>query len=242
GIGGEAKPGGQTTPFALDTGAKNVAAILPSASLTVLADKMLQVRASDKVATLTDATNTVASTEDSSAAVGSGVPVLTNTGGGEQIAGPTATLSAHSPQFADELVDQVGRVRVLGRGGAPEQVRVTLEPEDLGTIDLRLRVDSQNQVHLLITTETEAARDLLHQQMPQLRESLARHDMGFGDVTVQVGDQQAGTQGGAAQWGQQGQAQEGGIGRGADPVVVSEQPEPPRGVVSAAEGVVNIMV
>ena len=130
-------------------------------------------------------------------------------GGGVQAGGkggttplPTlsSSLSAHAPNFADELIERVGRIRVLSRGGgAEQQVRITLIPEELGTLDLRLRVDAQNQVHLLITAENEAARDLMNRQMSQLREALERQNMGFGEVFVQVDDRQQGGQE-ATQW------------------------------------------
>ncbi|MEO5364180.1 MAG: flagellar hook-length control protein FliK [Magnetococcus sp. DMHC-8] len=123
---------------------------------------------------------------------------------------------------------------------------MTLDPQDLGTIDLRLRVDAQNQVHLLITTESDATRELLQQRMAELREALARQEMGFGEVIVQVGDQQSDNQA-ATRWGFAGQQSEqgGDAGRGMSPVP-QEQPaglgaEPGRSVISV-DGGMHIIV
>ncbi len=241
GIGGPPPPEGQRMPDGTDAGIRTTAAILPSAGLAVLAESMMRAGSGDRTSGGTAEINpveTISSVGDGAA----GLRVATN-GKGDPVSGSGAPLSPNSPQFADELMDRVGRMRVLSRGGATEQMRVTLHPEDLGSIDLRLRVDAQNQVHLLITTDSDATRDLLNRQMPQLKEALARQEMGFGDVTVQVGDQQPDNQA-AAQWGFAGErgAQEGGMGRGANPVVpdpstVKGSDEKGRTLISATDGV-----
>ncbi|MBF0627705.1 MAG: flagellar hook-length control protein FliK [Magnetococcales bacterium] len=119
---------------------------------------------------------------------------------------PTVTaqtpLSANSPTFADDMADEVGRLRVIARPGGVEQVRITLNPRDLGGMDMRLVVDEDHQVHLMITTETEATRDLINRQMPQLREALARQNLEMGDVMVHVDDGRGGE--GMPEWGFQG--------------------------------------
>ncbi|MBF0271188.1 MAG: flagellar hook-length control protein FliK [Magnetococcales bacterium] len=111
-------------------------------------------------------------------------------------------LSANSPTFADDLADEVGRLRVISRPGGAEQVRISLHPRDLGGLDMRLVVDDERQVHLMITTESEATRDILNRQMPQLREALARQNLEMGEVIVHVDDGSGG--GNAPEWGFQG--------------------------------------
>ncbi|MBF0294047.1 MAG: flagellar hook-length control protein FliK [Magnetococcales bacterium] len=115
---------------------------------------------------------------------------------------PRASLQANAPRFAEDLADETGRLRVISRPGASEQVRITLNPRELGSLDMRLVVDDRNQVHLMITTDSEAARDLLRGQLPQLRESLARQALGLGEVTVHVEDGRGGQT--APEWGFQG--------------------------------------
>lgn len=105
---------------------------------------------------------------------------------------PQPPLSAQTPNFGEDLAARVGRIRLISRPGISDQVRITLEPRDLGSIDLRLQVDDENRVHLLISTDSDATRELLNRQMSQLKEALARQNLGFGDVTVQVDVRQKG--------------------------------------------------
>ncbi|MBF0126839.1 MAG: flagellar hook-length control protein FliK [Magnetococcales bacterium] len=112
------------------------------------------------------------------------------------------TLPAQSPTFGEDLAEQAGRLRVISRPGASEQVRITLHPRDLGAMDMRLVVDDQHQVHLMITTDSDAAREVLQRQMPQLREALARQNLGMGEVMVHVDDGRGGHP--APEWGFQG--------------------------------------
>ena len=104
--------------------------------------------------------------------------------------GPQSPLRAHAPTFGQDLAERVGRMRVIARNGQSEQVRITLEPRELGTLDVRLQVDEGSRVHLLITAESEAAKEVISRQMAQLREALARQNLEFGEVTVQVDDGQ----------------------------------------------------
>lgn len=101
-------------------------------------------------------------------------------------------LPAHSPNFGEDLAERVGSIRLISRPGMSEQVRLSLVPRDLGTLDVRLQVDDDNRVHMLITAESDAAKDLLNKQMPQLRESLARQNFNLGDLFVQVDQRQKG--------------------------------------------------
>lgn len=103
---------------------------------------------------------------------------------------PTPTLSARSAHFAEQLAEQVGKLKVYSRPGQSEQVRLTLEPRELGALNMRLKVDADNKVHLIISTETEAAKEVLLKQIGQLKEALAKGDMGLGEVTIHVGGEE----------------------------------------------------
>ncbi|MBF0621704.1 MAG: flagellar hook-length control protein FliK [Magnetococcales bacterium] len=111
--------------------------------------------------------------------------------------GVKQVLSVNAPDFSDQLANRLSRMRVMSRPGMGDQVRISLDPKDLGELDLRLRVDGDNQVHILITTESESAKEALMKQMGQLREALARQDLGFGEVMVQVGQEEGNDKG---QW------------------------------------------
>ncbi len=95
-------------------------------------------------------------------------------------------ISAQSPTFSAELAERVGSIRLISRAGISDQVRINLVPRDLGNLDIRLQVDSDHRVHMLVTAETEAVKDLLKSQMSQLREAMMKQGMEFGDVDIQV--------------------------------------------------------
>ncbi|MBF0160595.1 MAG: flagellar hook-length control protein FliK [Magnetococcales bacterium] len=101
------------------------------------------------------------------------------------------TLSPNSPQFGQDLVDQIGRMRLISRPGMPEEVRLTLDPEDLGTLHIRVQIDRERQVQVSIVAESEAVREIINRQMPQLKEALARSNLIFGEVTVQLDSDQS---------------------------------------------------
>ncbi|MBF0138718.1 MAG: flagellar hook-length control protein FliK [Magnetococcales bacterium] len=103
-------------------------------------------------------------------------------------------MPAYSPTFGEDLAEQLGSLRMISRPGMNDQVRINLVPRELGTLDVRLTVDDQNRVHMLITTESDAARDLLNKQMPQLRDALASQNLGLGAIQVQVDQRQRGDQ------------------------------------------------
>ncbi|MBF0144579.1 MAG: flagellar hook-length control protein FliK [Magnetococcales bacterium] len=103
-----------------------------------------------------------------------------------------ATMPAYSASFGEDLAEQIGRIRLISRPGMSEQVRINLVPRELGTLDVRLSVDEENRIHLLITADSDAARDLLNKQLPQLKEAFARQNFGLGEIAVQVDQRQKG--------------------------------------------------
>ncbi|MBF0589729.1 MAG: flagellar hook-length control protein FliK [Magnetococcales bacterium] len=113
-------------------------------------------------------------------------------GAGVKTEGMRPTLSTRSPDFADELANKVGRLRVISRPGQTEQARIILQPRELGEIRIQMSVDEVNKVQLSISTETEAAKEVLNRQMSQLKEALARQDLGLADVSVEVADRDTG--------------------------------------------------
>ncbi|MEO5367224.1 MAG: flagellar hook-length control protein FliK [Magnetococcus sp. WYHC-3] len=107
---------------------------------------------------------------------------------------PAKVLGAHHPRFAEALAEESTRLRRIARPGQPEQMRIRLEPRELGTLLMDLTVDGAGKVHLNITTESEAAREVITRQMHQLRSALEKQDLAFGEVMVEVGSESAGQQ------------------------------------------------
>ncbi|MEO5377723.1 MAG: flagellar hook-length control protein FliK [Magnetococcus sp. DMHC-6] len=102
------------------------------------------------------------------------------------------SLSAYAPNFGEELANQIGRTRLVTKAGQLDQLRINLEPRELGALNMRLKVDDQHRVHMFISTESEATKEILNKHMDQLKTELARQNLSFGDVNVEVdtGDRQ----------------------------------------------------
>ncbi|ABK46057.1 flagellar hook-length control protein [Magnetococcus marinus MC-1] len=96
-------------------------------------------------------------------------------------------IRAQTPQFGDELGNRIGRMKLISKPGEQEQIRLRLEPRELGSLDVKLQIDADNRVHLTITAESEAAKEAINRNMSQLREALARQELGFAEVNVEVG-------------------------------------------------------
>ncbi|QEG42737.1 flagellar hook-length control protein FliK [Roseimaritima ulvae] len=97
------------------------------------------------------------------------------------------------PRVADRalLVQRVSRAfQRLGVDGG--QVRIRLHPEELGGVQLQLNMQGQRMSGRVVT-ETEAARSILTQHLPELRQRLADQGMQVERLEVQLeGEQDAG--------------------------------------------------
>ncbi|MBF0380262.1 MAG: flagellar hook-length control protein FliK [Magnetococcales bacterium] len=156
-------------------------------------------------------------------------------------------LSAQSPTFSKELAERVGSIRLISRAGVSDQVRINLVPRDLGNLDIRLQVDSDNRVHMLVTTETEAAKDLLKNQMSHLKEAMSKQGMEFGDVDIQVDVKERENGEGAEaglQWGGDGRLEFEGLSQSADGEEGAENDDPVilGKVIRASDGSMSVFI
>ncbi len=104
----------------------------------------------------------------------------------------------HAPRFAAELAD---RVLVL-RSQRFDSATVSLEPRDLGRIDIQVRLQADT-THVAFTTQHAAVRDALDGQMPRLRAMLEEAGLSLGTVDVsQSGNRGAGDPGTARSYAQ----------------------------------------
>ena len=85
----------------------------------------------------------------------------------------------HAQRFAGELADRVVVLRSQRFDGAT----VTLEPKELGRIDIQIRLQADT-THVAFTAQHAAVRDALEGQLPRLRTML--EDAGFSLGTVDV--------------------------------------------------------
>ena len=102
-----------------------------------------------------------------------------------------------TPQFSEELG---GQVRVFVNNGLQE-ARLQLTPADLGKVQITINMEGEH-ARVVFVAETAAARDLLDQSMPRLREMLQQSgiQLAQGDVSDQAESQRReGSAGGDAE-------------------------------------------
>ncbi|MET0505422.1 MAG: flagellar hook-length control protein FliK [Luteibacter sp.] len=108
-----------------------------------------------------------------------------------------ATQAATSPQFAQELGEQIAW---MGNGEIKE-ARIKLHPEELGSMDVRVNIDG-GKVNVAIMAQHPAAVHAVQQTLSQLDTLLAHHGLSLGQADVgqrqtgQGGDSQGGGNGG----------------------------------------------
>ncbi len=85
----------------------------------------------------------------------------------------------HAPRFAAELAD---RVLVL-RSQRFDFATVTLEPRELGRIDIQVRLQADT-THVAFSAQHAGVRDALEGQMPRLRAMLEEAGLSLGNVDV----------------------------------------------------------
>lgn len=144
---------------------------------------------------LSQATNTTASTTASTV---TGAPAPSGLSASAPAASSAAmrTGGEHvmqnvpwAPQFSDEVGQQV---RVFVNNGLQE-ARLQLTPADLGRVQITINTEGDN-ARVVFVAETAAARDLLDQSMPRLREMLQQSgiQLAQGDVSDQTESQRRG--------------------------------------------------
>lgn len=90
--------------------------------------------------------------------------------------GITAPLKAEAPpvpvhQFAQEMTSFItGKLEIVKKGGVAE-ASITLFPENLGQVDVKITMQNGHLVAQFLTQHT-GAKDMLEQQMSQLRSAL----------------------------------------------------------------------
>lgn len=106
-------------------------------------------------------------------------------------AGLRAEASVQSAQIPAQLARQILHSHTQNLS----ELRMQLKPEELGQLDLKLRVEGE-RVHVAIVTQQPGVRELLEAQLPQLRSLLQEGGFQLGDVDVRQqggksGDQSA---------------------------------------------------
>ena len=115
----------------------------------------------------------------------------------------TLSQPSRSPNWSQALSQRV----LYMASHKMQEAKITLNPEKLGSIQVKLNIDKDQVVHVSMQTQQGTTREAIEQAMPKLKEMLESAGMAFGslDVSDQRRDTNASSQ-------QQAQSQSGGFG------------------------------
>jgi hypothetical protein len=101
-------------------------------------------------------------------------------------AGATQSAAAQTPADPSAVVEQVLRGAFLQTNGTSSTIRLSLLPENLGDVSVKLAVDGTGNVSAHITAQTAEAGSALVQGQSQLTRSLADAGLKLTSFTVDV--------------------------------------------------------
>lgn len=167
------------------------AAVVPPAAAAAAQTLPAAAAASSAEALKSSGSDTAATTRTGTAPPAGAEPTVN-----KDVRAATAGKEANEgPRVADRalLVQRVSRAfQRLGFDGG--QVRIRLHPEELGGVQLQLSVQGQRMSGRVVA-ETEAARSILNQHLPELRQRLADQGMQVERLEVQLESEQDATSG-----------------------------------------------
>jgi flagellar hook-length control protein FliK len=104
--------------------------------------------------------------------------------GAKQILG--SRMESRTPEIARTLVDQVIKALQLEVKGPVSEMRLKLEPESLGELALRVRVE-EGKMQARIEVSQPAVKAVIEGNLPQLRQALATQGIQMDriDITTQ---------------------------------------------------------
>ncbi len=100
------------------------------------------------------------------------------------------TLNAHAAQLNEQARDSVFKQILFKLGKDGGEMRMRLEPPELGELDLRMTIESGNTLRLSIGTERADLRDLLLSGLDQLKKELEQSGLtvAHAEVHTRQGD------------------------------------------------------
>lgn len=106
--------------------------------------------------------------------------------------------SIRSPQWGQALGNRV----VFMANNGIQEAKITLNPEKLGPVQIKLHVDKDQQVHVSMNAQQGMTREAMEQAIPRLKEMLEAAGIGLGSVNVGDGRTFAETSDGEASGGE----------------------------------------
>jgi len=102
--------------------------------------------------------------------------------------GPASASAAATPAPVDpsDIADQIVRGAFLRTTAGTSEVQLSLVPESLGDVSVKLVVGASGSVSAHVTADSSAARDVLIAAQPQLNKSLAEAGLKLSSFTVDL--------------------------------------------------------
>lgn len=113
-------------------------------------------------------------------------PAITQTTPSATQSSSPAQSLALTLQSQQQLGEDLGRMLANVRHTSPSSLSVTLYPEELGRLDIRVNSAGDQSLSIQILAQQPQARELLDAQLGRLRSAL--QDGGFNAVDVDIGD------------------------------------------------------
>lgn len=92
----------------------------------------------------------------------------------------TLSQPMRSPQWGQALGQRITYMA----NNKVQEAKITLNPEKLGTIQIKLNIDKDSQLHVSMTTQQGTTREAIESAMPRLREILDAAGIGLGSLDV----------------------------------------------------------
>ena len=89
-------------------------------------------------------------------------------------------VPVRSPQWGQALGQRV----VFMANNQLQQAQITLNPERLGPVQVKLHMDKEQQVHVTMTAQHGTTREAMENALPRLREMLEQSGINLGSVDV----------------------------------------------------------
>lgn len=96
-----------------------------------------------------------------------------------------ANVSMRQPQWAQDMGQKIGMMV----NSKLNEVEIRLDPAELGSVQIRLRMDEDNKAHVSMTAVNGLTRDMLENALPRLREMLSQQGIDLGSADVNTGGQ-----------------------------------------------------
>ncbi len=95
-----------------------------------------------------------------------------------------AQLDAHQQLLTPRWGQAVGERMIMMAQHGPRSAQIQLDPPELGSMQIRIHVQGQDQISVSFTSANPAVRDALEQQMPRLREMLAEQGLQLSEGAI----------------------------------------------------------